>query len=139
MLTRPPRSSHGPQGLPETVLVIQSVLGTQFQSNQRRQGFLNCGKNSPVRITAYFWHVLFLRGLPQWLTGKESTCSAGDSGDNGFDSWVRKIPGGGTGKLLQYTCLECAVDRGAWWATVRRVARVRTQLRGSAAAAAAAC
>ena len=26
-----------------------------------------------------------------WLSGKESTCDAGDSG-NGFDSWVGKIP-----------------------------------------------
>jgi len=40
----------------------------------------------------YFWHILFLRGLPQRLSSKESTCSTGDIGDNGFDSWVRKIP-----------------------------------------------
>ena len=24
-------------------------------------------------------------------------------------------PGGGNGKLLQYSCLENPMDRGAWW------------------------
>ena len=45
----------------------------------------------------------------------------------GFDPWVRKIPckraywGG-----LQYSCLENPMDRGAWWATVHRVAESGT-------------
>ena len=34
-------------------------------------------------------------------------------------------PGGGNGKPLQYSCLETPLDRGAWQATVRRVASVR--------------
>ena len=29
--------------------------------------------------------------------------------------------GGRHGKLLQYSCLENSVDRGAWWATVHGV------------------
>ena len=33
--------------------------------------------------------------------------------------WVRKIPGGGHGNPLQYSCLENPMDRGAWEATVR--------------------
>ena len=28
------------------------------------------------------------------------------------------------GNLLQYSCLEDPLDRGAWWATVHGVARV---------------
>ena len=28
-----------------------------------------------------------------------------------------KSPGEGNGKLLQYSCLENSMDRGAWWAT----------------------
>ena len=28
--------------------------------------------------------------------------------------WVREVPGGGDGNLLQYSCLEKPVDRGAW-------------------------
>ena len=32
------------------------------------------------------------------------------------------------GNPLQYSCLENSMDRGAWWATVQRVAKSRTQL-----------
>ena len=35
-----------------------------------------------------------------------------------------RSPGGGHGSPLQYSCLEHPVDRGAWQATVHRVARV---------------
>ena len=28
-----------------------------------------------------------------------------------------RSPGGGNGNLLQYSCLENSMDRGAWWAT----------------------
>ena len=36
--------------------------------------------------------------------------------------------GEGNGNPLQYACLENSVDGGAWWATVHRVAKRRTQL-----------
>ena len=32
-------------------------------------------------------------------------------------------PGGGNGNPLQYSCLENPMNRGAWWATVHRVAK----------------
>ena len=35
-------------------------------------------------------------------------------------------PGGGHGNSLQYSCLENPMDRGAWWATVDRVAESET-------------
>ena len=35
-------------------------------------------------------------------------------------------PGGGNGYPLQYSCLENPTDRGAWWATVHRVAKSQT-------------
>ena len=34
--------------------------------------------------------------------------------------------GGGHGNPLQYSCLENAMDRGAWWATVYRVTKNQT-------------
>ena len=52
-------------------------------------------------------------------------CNAGD---------LHLIPGpgrslgGGNGNLLQYTCLENSMNRGAWWATVHGVAKSHTQL-----------
>ena len=38
--------------------------------------------------------------------------------------WVGKIPRGGNGNPFQYSCLENAMDRGIWQATVDGVARV---------------
>ena len=37
-------------------------------------------------------------------------------------------PGGGHGNLLQYSCLENLIDRGAWWATVYTVTKNWTWL-----------
>ena len=33
-------------------------------------------------------------------------------------------PGEGNVNLLQYSCLEISMDRGAWWATVHGVAEL---------------
>ena len=52
-----------------------------------------------------------------------------DAGDiRGTDLIPRseRSPGGGTGNPLQYSCLENPIHRGAWWATVHRVAENRT-------------
>ena len=37
-----------------------------------------------------------------------------------------RSPGGGNGNPLQYPFLENPMDRGAWWATVHRVAELDT-------------
>ena len=39
-----------------------------------------------------------------------------------------RSPGGGHRSLLQYSCLENPMDRGAWWATVHGVVKSQTQL-----------
>ena len=65
-------------------------------------------------------------GLPRWLSDKESTCQAGDAG---LIPGSRRSPGGGNGNILQCSCRENPVDRGAWWATVQGVAKSRTRLR----------
>ena len=62
-------------------------------------------------------------GLPQWLSGKESTCNAGDAGDVGSIPGLGRYPGGGHGNPLQYSCLENPTDRHTWWATVYRVSK----------------
>ena len=46
----------------------------------------------------------------------------------GFHPWSGRSPGEGNGNPLQYSCLENPMDRGAWWATVHRVAKRRTRL-----------
>ena len=75
-----------------------------------------------------FISVYHFKGLPLWLSGKESTCNAGDSRSRS-DPWVRKIPGVGNGNPLQYSSHENPMDRGAWRATVNGVAKSRTQLK----------
>ena len=57
--------------------------------------------------------------------GKESACNAGDLGSI---PGLGRPPGEGSGNPLQYSCLENPMNRGAWWATVHGVARVRHDL-----------
>ena len=53
--------------------------------------------------------------------------NAGDARDMGsISGWGRSL-GGGHVTLLQDSCLENPMDRGAWWATVHRVAKSGTQ------------
>ena len=57
-----------------------------------------------------------------WLSGKESACSAGATGDVHLIPGLGRFPGGGHGNPLQYSCLENPMDRGTREATVHRVA-----------------
>ena len=68
-------------------------------------------------------------GLPWWLSGKESACKAGATGDVGLIPGSRRSPGGGHGKPLQYSCLENPMDRRVWWTTVHRVEKSWTRLK----------
>ena len=61
--------------------------------------------------------------FPSGSAVKESTCNAGAVGDMGSIPELGKSPGGGYGNPLQYSCLDNPMDRGAWWATVHRVAK----------------
>ena len=63
---------------------------------------------------------LVVRNLP---------ANAGDIEDEGLTPGSGRSPGGGHGNPLQYSCQENPMDRGAWWATVYRVAQSRTQLK----------
>ena len=65
--------------------------------------------------------ILSLIKLALMAHNKESACNAGD---------LSSIPGSGrspeeiNGNLLQYSCLENSMDRGAWRAVVHGVHRV---------------
>ena len=50
------------------------------------------------------------------------------SGGPGSDPGSGRAAGEGNGCPLQYSCPENSMDRGAWWATVHRVAESRTQV-----------
>ena len=68
-------------------------------------------------------------GFPGGSVVKNTLANAGDT--RLIPGWGRS-PGEGIGNLLQYSCLENPMDRGAWQATVYGVAKSRTQLRDSA-------
>ena len=62
-------------------------------------------------------------GFPGGLDGKESAHNAEDLGSI---PGLGRSPGGGHGNSLQYACLENPMDKGAWQATVHRVAESDT-------------
>ena len=43
--------------------------------------------------------------------------------DAGSLPGLGRSPGVGNGNLLQYSCLDKTMDRGAWWATVHEVTK----------------
>ena len=63
-------------------------------------------------------------GLPRWVGSKESAYSAGAAEDVSSIPGSGRSPGRGNSNPLQYSCLENVMDRGAWLATVHRVAEM---------------
>ena len=61
-------------------------------------------------------------GFPGDSDGKESACNA----DPGLIPGLGRSPGEGNGYLLQYSCLENPMGRGAWRPTVLGVAKSQT-------------
>ena len=49
-----------------------------------------------------------------------------NAGNAGLIHGLERPPGGGNGNLLQYSCLDNPMDRGAWWATVPDAAKSQT-------------
>ena len=67
-----------------------------------------------------FWASLVTRA-----SGKESASNAGVLG---LIPGLGRSPGEGNGNLLQYSCLENSIDRGAWWATIHGVKKATNTL-----------
>ena len=59
---------------------------------------------------------------------KNPPAKAGDIRHMGSIPGSGRSPGRGHGNPLQYSFLEKPMDRGAWWATVHRVAKSQTRL-----------
>ena len=66
-----------------------------------------------------------LQSFPGGSHGKEYACNAGDLD---LILWLGRSPGEENDNPLLYSCLENSKDRGAWRATVHRVAKSWTQL-----------
>ena len=62
-----------------------------------------------------------------WVV-KNLPASAGNTGEAGSILGWKRSPGGGNGNPLQHSCLENAMDRGAWWVTAWGVTKNWTWL-----------
>ena len=71
-------------------------------------------------ISSSFYHPHYNQGCPGDSDGKESVCSAGDLG---LIPGSGRSPGERNDNLIQDSCLENPMGGGAWWATVRGVAK----------------
>ena len=60
---------------------------------------------------------------------KNPPANVGYIRDAGSFSGSGRSPGEGNSNLLQYSCLESPMDRGAWWATLLGVTKSQTQLK----------
>ena len=124
--------------------IVCHLRGWRSQSAQGRDGAWpvresECRNPSEIELalailgaTGFLYYLMIClteRGLPQWLSGKESACHAGASGDTGLIPGSGRSPGGGNGSVLQHPCLENPMDRGAWRATVHRVSKSWTWLK----------
>ena len=65
---------------------------------------------------------------PGSLALQADSLLSGGSDAGSIPEW-RRSHGEGNDNLLQYSCLENFMDRGAWRATVHRTAKSQTQLR----------
>ena len=96
------------------------------------------GPSLCVSIIPEEWEsVLFFRSLERkspsvalWRTFQVAlgVNPPANAGDPGLIPGSQRFPAEGNGNPLQYSCLGNPMDRGAWWATVHRVAKSRTQL-----------
>ena len=65
--------------------------------------------------TVDLWGYQVFLDFPGGSAVKNPPANAGDTDSLGIEN----------GNLLQYSCLENPMDRGAWWATVHRVAKIQ--------------
>ena len=57
---------------------------------------------------------------------KNPPANEGDIRDVGRIPGLGTSSGGGNGNLIEYSCLESPMDRGAWWALAHRVTQSDT-------------
>ena len=67
-------------------------------------------------------------GFPGGSVVKNLPANAGDTRDESSIPGLGRSLRVGNGSPLQYSCLENSMDRGAWWAIVHEVAKVRHEL-----------
>ena len=110
-----------------------SLIWNEMQKSDARKERFVCSmqkvQESVIPQLSDFLNMTWHHKASRWLSGKRSTCSAGDARDVGSIPGSGRSLGGGRGNPLQYSCLENPMDRGAWWATVHEAAKSQTWLK----------
>ena len=81
-----------------------------------------------AELVPFFSFLNFYWRIPGGAVVKSLLGNAGDTGDKGSIPGLGRSLRGGRGKPLQYFCLEDCMDKGAWWAIVKGIAKSRTRL-----------
>ena len=101
------------------------ILSTNWKILKADLALVSSGWSAAL-LSLWFRPCETLGALHVALVVMNLPASAGDFRDMRL---IRKIPGGRHGNPLQYSCLENPMDRGAWRATVRRIAESWTWLK----------
>ena len=68
-----------------------------------------------IRLPSFILTCIYIvRWLLQCLSGKETPCNSGDTGNVGLIPGLGRSPGGENDNPLQYSCLEKHMDRRDW-------------------------
>ena len=92
-----------------------TVLAWRIPGTGEPGGLPSMGSHSRTRLKRLSSSSRLFKGLPQWLSGKESACNAGPTGDTGLIPGSGRASGGGYSNSFQCSSLEIPVDREPWW------------------------
>ena len=114
------------------------TTGSQGKSLSASCYVLNISKKTPKtyllragcrkRASCHYLCLQRLKGRQGFSGGSAGKNLPANAGDTGSIPGSERSPGDGNGSLLQYSCLENSMDRGAWWAAVRGGTKSRTCL-----------
>ena len=112
-----------------TYFVFATHIGALGKQDWEMEIFANLfcfiiEENVPQAGTGSFLSLYLMVWTSQMvLVVKNLPANAGDVRETGSTSGLGRYPGGGHGNPLHYSCLENPMDRGAWRATVHRIAK----------------
>ena len=106
----------------KNLLLVSSFYSSEFSRASWSYRFL-CFVVVAVRHLS--WNIPDVGASQVALVVRTLPASAGDIRDMGLTPGLERSPGGENGNLLQYSCLENPIDRGAWRATIYGGRRVR--------------
>ena len=112
-------------------LAILSVFETMKHSNCLSSVLIQFLVNGYVYNQRLYFSVMnsYILASQVVLLVKNPHVNAGNIRDVGLIPGSGRSSGGGHGNPLHYSCLENPMHRGAWWATVHRIAKSQMQLK----------